>query len=137
MTTRRPTSTRGARPAKKKGRGFAAGLVAGHLLSELRSIGRRLNRIEGQLEASKDRERIIMGKIDDLQAKLDEANEQTNQMAVDTANIAADIERIKADLAGGVSASEAAALQTKLDAHVETLKAQSESLKAVAAVVPE
>lgn len=57
----------------------------------------------------------IMASAAELNAKLDEANTTTNE-------IAADIADIQAQLAGGVSAADAAALQERLAAHVETLK---------------
>lgn len=74
-----------------------------------------LDALASKVDAVLKGQNKIMAAIDTLNAALGEANTITTE-------IAADIEAIKEQLTGGVTAAEAAELQAKLDAHVQTLK---------------
>jgi hypothetical protein len=61
-------------------------------------------------------EAIVMGKIDDLNAKLDALDAALDQEKSEAGGLTAEIADLKAKLASGLSADEAAAVEAKIDA---------------------
>jgi hypothetical protein len=71
----------------------------------------------------------IMGKLDELSAKVDAINTNLNEQADEVGRVVAILADVRAQLAGGLTADEAAALDVKLDEVVVRSQAVEDSLR--------